>query len=57
MHTLALAALGIVILDNHDLEALADVAAELHRWDFMVSVAPLVVAGGTGSPVNTIAVF
>lgn len=57
LHELALAALGIVILDNHDLEALAATAAELNRWEFMVSFAPLAVSGGTGSPVNTIAVF
>jgi kynurenine formamidase len=57
MHVLTLNALGIPILDNHDLEELAGVAASLHRWEFMVSIAPLVVTGGTGSPVNTIAVF
>jgi kynurenine formamidase len=57
MHVLTLNALGIPILDNHDLEELANVAASLRRWEFMVSLAPLVVSGGTGSPVNTIAVF
>lgn len=57
MHVLAINALGIVVLDNHDLESLAATAAELKRWEFMVSIAPLVVTGGTGSPVNTIALF
>jgi kynurenine formamidase len=57
MHVLTLNALGIPILDNHDLEELASVAAGLHRWEFMVSIAPLVVIGGTGSPVNTLAMF
>lgn len=57
MHILMLNAMGVVILDNHDLEALATTAAELKRWEFMVSVAPLVVTGGTGSPVNTLAIF
>jgi kynurenine formamidase len=57
LHVLAITALGIVILDNQELEALAAVAAELKRWEFMVTVAPLVVTGGTGSPVNTIAMF
>lgn len=56
-HVLAINALGMVLLDNHDLEELADTASKLHRWDFFVSIAPLVVRGGTGSPVNTIAVF
>jgi kynurenine formamidase len=57
LHVLTINALGIIILDNHDLEALADTAAELHRWEFMVFIAPLVVTGGTGSPVNSIAIF
>jgi kynurenine formamidase len=57
MHVLTLNALGIPILDNHDLEEVAGIAAGLHRWEFMISIAPLVVTGGTGSPVNTIAVF
>lgn len=57
MHVMAINALGIVLLDNHDLESLAATAAELDRWEFMVSVAPLVVDGATGSPVNTLALF
>jgi kynurenine formamidase len=57
LHVLAINALGIVVLDNHDLEEVASVAAALGQWQFMVTVAPLVVPGGTGSPVNTIAMF
>ena len=29
----------------------------LQRWEFMVSISPLRIAGGTGSPVNPIATF
>jgi kynurenine formamidase len=57
LHVLSINALGIAILDNHDLEAVAETAAALNRWEFMVIIAPLVVTGGTGSPVNSLAIF
>ena len=56
-HTVAIAAMGLLIIDNADLEALAETAARLNRWEFMFSVAPLPVEGGTGSVVNAIATF
>jgi kynurenine formamidase len=56
-HVLVIAALGMIVLDNHDLESLAEVANRLNRWEFMVTIEPLVVVGGTGSPVNTVALF
>ena len=57
VHTLAITALGVDILDNQDLETLADTAARLHRWEFLLSVAPVPVTGGTGFPVNALAIF
>jgi len=57
VHNLVIAALGIAILDNQDLEAAAETAAELNRWEFLLSFAPLPVPGGTGSPVNALAIF
>jgi kynurenine formamidase len=57
MHILMITALGINLLDNQDLEALADTAAKLNRWEFMLTVAPVPVTGGTGFPVNAIATF
>ena len=56
-HILMIAALGVDIFDNLDLEALAQTAGRLNRWEFMLTVAPLAVAGGTGSPANPIATF
>jgi kynurenine formamidase len=56
-HTVAIAGMGLLIIDNADLEALAETAARLNRWEFMFSVAPLPVVGGTGSVVNAIATF
>ena len=57
VHTLAITALGIDILDNQDLEAVGDLAAKLNRWEFMVTIAPVPVTGGTGFPVNALAIF
>ena len=57
VHTLLITALGVNILDNQDLEALSEVAAKLKRWEFMITINPIPVTGGTGSPLNTIAAF
>ena len=50
-------AYGIGLLDNALLEPVAQVCAEENRWEFMLTVNPLRVVGGTGSPVNPIALF
>jgi kynurenine formamidase len=57
VHHILLPYMGMPIIDNADLEDLATVCAELQRWEFQLVVAPLVVLGGTGSPVNPIASF
>ena len=57
IHNFALPYMGLVLLDNADLAQLAETCAELGRWEFQLVIAPLVVIGGTGSPVNPIAVF
>ena len=57
VHTLIITALGINILDNQDLERLAETAARLKRWEFQLVINPVPVTGGTGSPLNTLAVF
>jgi len=57
IHRLCIVAMGIWILDNCDLEALAGEARKRGRWEFLIQVAPLAVPGGTGSPVNPIATF
>ncbi|MBM4183239.1 MAG: cyclase family protein [Gemmatimonadetes bacterium] len=57
LHDFALTILGIHLLDRADLDALAQVAAEEGRWEFMLMIAPLPIPNGTGSPVNPLAVF
>ena len=53
----AIFAYGIGLLDNALLEPLAEVCAQENRYEFMLTVNPLRVVGGTGSPVNPIALF
>ena len=57
IHTLMITGLGMNLLDNQDLEALGDTAARLNRWEFMLTIAPVPVTGGTGFPLNAIAMF
>jgi kynurenine formamidase len=57
VHDFALLYLGVHLFDNCDLEALADAAADRQRWDFLLTVAPLPIRGGTGPPANPIATF
>jgi kynurenine formamidase len=56
-HTVAIVSLGLLVIDNAELEALAETAARLDRWEFMFSAAPIPVTGGTGSMLNAIATF
>ena len=57
VHVLAINALGTCLLDNLDLEGLSRACAEVGSFEFLLVVAPLIVPGGTGSPVNPIAVL
>lgn len=56
-HVFTLHAMGVHIFDNCDLEKLALTCARLDRWEFLVTAAPIIVEGGTGSPLNPIATF
>jgi kynurenine formamidase len=57
VHDFALAILGIHLLDRADFEAVSEAAARRNRWEFMLTIAPLPIPNGTGSPVNPIAMF
>jgi kynurenine formamidase len=57
LHHFTLVALGANILDNADLTALSETAARLKRWEFLFVTAPVSTPGGTGSPVNPLAIF
>jgi kynurenine formamidase len=57
LHLLALVGMGMPLFDNLDLEDLADAAADRSRWSFLFVAAPVRVIGGSGAPVNPIAIF
>ena len=57
IHSIAIPYMGLPLLDNANFDALGDACARAGRYEFMLTIAPLVVLGGTGSPVNPIAVL
>jgi kynurenine formamidase len=57
VHVLAMCAMGILLMDSLNLDDVAQACAEERRWEFLLTVAPLVLSHGTGTPVNPIAVF
>jgi kynurenine formamidase len=57
IHSVAIVAMGIHLLDNLELRDLARACAEENRWAFLLSIAPLVLKRGTASPVNPLALF
>ena len=57
VHQVILVAMGMPIFDNLDLEQVSAEAAKRNRFAFLVTAAPLAVQGGTGSPLNPIAIF
>jgi hypothetical protein len=56
-HRVPLVAAGIFLLDGPNLTSLADTAARLGRWEFMLTVVPVLAPGATGMPVNPLAIF
>ena len=57
IHQVGITAMGLWILDNANLEDLAQACQQRNRWQFLVTIGPLPLHNTTGSPVNPIAVF
>ena len=57
IHYLGICGMGMTLLHNLDTEALAEHCRRLGRWEFLLTVAPLKIPGGTGSPLNPIALL
>ena len=57
VHVVGLVAMGLWLIDNANLEPLAEACAARRRWEFLLTVAPLRLQNVTGSPVNPIALF
>ena len=57
IHQVGIVAMGLWILDNADLEGLAQACRQRNRWEFLISISPLRIHNGTGSPVNPVVVL
>ena len=57
IHVLTLNAMGVHLLDYLQFEDLRAVCEQKQRWEFLFVAAPLRIDGGTGSPLNPIAIF
>ena len=57
LHTVSLVTLGMWLIDNANLEQLAEACQERNRYEFMLTMGPLKLRNVTGSPVNPIAIF
>ena len=55
IHYLGICGMGMTLLHNLDTEAAARQCEVLGRWEFLLTIAPLKIPGGTGSPANPIA--
>lgn len=57
MHVIGIVAMGVWLLDNCNLVHCVEMCQRLQRWEFLFVVGPLRLEGGTGSPVNPLALF
>jgi kynurenine formamidase len=57
VHQCMLAGMGVHLLDNLELARLAGACAAAGRWEFLFVVSPLRIRGGTGSPLNPVAIL
>jgi kynurenine formamidase len=57
IHVLAINAMGIHLLDYLQFEDLVRLCEAVERWEFLFVASPLRIVGGTGSPLNPIAIL
>jgi len=57
VHQIGIVAMGLHLVDNVRTAALAGRCADLGRWEFLFTMAPLRIPRGTGCPVNPVAVL
>jgi len=57
IHVCTLVMMGVHLIDNADLDALATACARNGRYAFQFVMAPLILKQGTASPVNPLAIF
>jgi kynurenine formamidase len=57
VHTLAIAVMGVPLVDNAYLEDVAKEAAARKRWEFLLTAQFTRIPGGTATPFNALATF
>ncbi|MYB21125.1 MAG: cyclase family protein [Chloroflexi bacterium] len=57
IHHIIITYMGVHLIDNARLGPLGEACAERNRWEFLLTIAPLRLVGGTASPINPIAMF
>jgi kynurenine formamidase len=57
VHQIGITAMGLHLVDNMALGALAELCSSSGRWSFLFTMAPLRIPRGTGCPVNPVAVL
>lgn len=57
VHTIGIVAMGLWLIDNCNLEDLAEICDRMNRYEFLFTLAPLLLVGATGSPANPLATF
>lgn len=57
LHQIGMVRMGLHLLDNPNVERLAEACAQYGRSEFLLVIAPLRIPGGTASPVNPLAIF
>jgi kynurenine formamidase len=57
VHQIGITAMGLFLVDAMCLDGLAATCRDLGRWSFMVAISVLRIPGGTGCPINPLALF
>jgi kynurenine formamidase len=57
VHQIGIVGMGLHLIDNVRLDTLLEACREEHRYAFLFTASPLRIPGGTGSPINPIALL
>lgn len=57
LHQVVIPNMGLTVGEMWNLDELSEACAELGRWEFLLSAAPLPITGAVGSPINPVALL
>jgi kynurenine formamidase len=57
IHQIGITGIGLHLIDNLHLDPISQACADRQRWEFFLTVNPIRIPGGTGCPVNPVAVL